>query len=110
MLPEDKEFILIITTTNDQEEARHLASLLVGGKTAACVSISSAVISVYRWQGKIEHEDEFMLYIKTTKENYSKVEKIIQENHHYEVPEIIAIPLVNGEMSYLRWIAENTAR
>jgi periplasmic divalent cation tolerance protein len=108
LLPNNIKYIVIITTTNDHEEAKLLASLLVEEKAAACVTISSPVTSFYRWQGSVEQEGEFMLLIKTIEDNYQKVETAIKENHHYEVPEIIALPIGFGEDSYLKWIRENT--
>lgn len=85
-----------------------MAELLVKERAAACVSVSSPVLSVYRWQENIESEKEVMLFIKTTAANYQKVERLITENHSYEVPEIIAMPIVDGEEKYLRWMADNT--
>ena len=85
-----------------------MASLLVAEKAAACVTISSSVTSFYRWQGKVEQEEEVILIIKTIEDNYQKVESTIKENHHYDVPEIIALPINLGEKSYLKWIKENT--
>lgn len=103
-----QEFILIISTTNNPAEANKLAGLLVEEKAAACVSISSRVTSVYRWKSNVEREEEIMLFIKTVKDNYKKVETLIVENHSYEVPEIISLPLTGGEEKYLQWIVDNT--
>jgi periplasmic divalent cation tolerance protein len=102
------EFILIISTVNNPDEAKKLAGLLVKEKLAACVSILSPVVSIYRWQNKVETEDEIVLFIKTVKNKYKEVEKLISENHSYEVPEIIALPIVRGEEKYLQWIIDNT--
>jgi len=103
-----KEFILIISTANNPVEAKKLAGLLVEERVAACVSMSSPVTSVYRWKNKVETEEEIMLFIKTVKDNYKKVEKLIVENHSYEVPEIISLPITAGEEKHLQWIADNT--
>jgi len=99
--------ILIISTTDDVAIAEKMAALLVESKQAACVSISSPITSIYRWQGKIETEKEVMLFIKTREDKYQAVEKIILDNHNYEVPEIIALPIVKGEHTYLQWISDN---
>ena len=72
---EKKEFILIVSTVNNPAEAKKLAGLLVEEKAAACVSVSSPVTSVYRWKSNVETEEEIMLFIKTVKNNYEKVEK-----------------------------------
>lgn len=104
----NREFILIISTTNNPDEAKKLAELLVRERAAACVSISSPVTSIYRWQKKVEEEQEIMLFIKTVKDNYEIVERLISENHSYEVPEIISFPLTQGEEKYLQWLLDNT--
>lgn len=101
-----EEFVLIITTANKVEEAEKLAALLVEEQKAACVSISSPVKSVYRWQGNVEIEPEIMLFIKSLKTNFREIEQLILENHSYDVPEIIAIPIVQGENKYLSWLRE----
>ncbi len=103
-----EKFILIISTANSLDEAEKMAELLVKEKTAACVSISSPVLSVYQWRDNVETEKEVMLFIKTVEGNYQKVERMILENHSYEVPEIIALPIVNGEEKYLRWLRDNS--
>ena len=104
------EFILVITTTNSLKEAKTLADLIVKRSLAACVSISSPVLSVYKWQDKIEHEDEFMLFVKTIQSSYSPLEVLIREHHSYDVPEIIALPLSEIEDSYSRWILQNSVQ
>lgn len=101
-------YSLIITTTNDRDEAKRIAELLVKKGAAACVSISSPVNSIYKWEGRIEVENEFMLFVKTVKQNYSIIETLIKENHSYEVPEIITLPIENGEENYLNWLAGNS--
>ncbi|MCK4943912.1 MAG: divalent-cation tolerance protein CutA [Candidatus Aminicenantes bacterium] len=102
------EFILVITTTNSLKEAKKIAKLLVKRNCAACVSISSPVLSVYKWRDKIENEDEFMLIIKTIGSSYSTVESLIRDQHSYELPEIIAVPLSEIEDSYSRWVLQNS--
>jgi periplasmic divalent cation tolerance protein len=104
------EFVLVITTTNSLSEAKTLADLVVRRSLAACVSISSPVLSVYKWQDKIEHEDEFMLFIKTIHSSYPSLEALIREHHSYEVPEIIALPLSEIEDSYSRWVLQNSGQ
>lgn len=105
----EKEFILVICSAKNQEEASKLAELLVKERAAACVSVSAPVTSVYRWKGNIETEQEVTLFIKTVKNNYKLVERLIRENHSYEVPEIIAVPIIQGEENYLQWLIDNTA-
>lgn len=104
------EFILIISTASNTDEAGKIAGILVGEQVAACVSISSPVTSVYRWKSNVETEQEVMLFIKTVKSNYKTVERLIRQNHSYEVPEIIFLPIISGEGKYLQWISDNTKK
>ena len=104
----NSEFILMISTANNADEAKKLAHVLVSEQAAACVSVSSPVTSVYRWKNSVETEQEVMLFIKTVKDNYKTVEGLIRQNHSYEVPEIITLPIISGEEKYLQWISDNT--
>lgn len=100
-------YCIILTTTSSQEEADKIAGVLIENRAAACVQISP-VVSVYRWQGKIERENELRLVIKTTEELYPHAEKLIKENHSYEVPQIVKVPITAGLPEYLDWIYEET--
>lgn len=102
-----KSYDIILTTTGSKEEADRLAEMLVSRQLAACVQVIN-IGSTYMWQGKITQEAEFLLLIKTASHLYSEVEKIIVENHSYEIPEIIQIPIGQGLPAYLAWIDENT--
>lgn len=97
----------VILTTSSKDEAERLAEMLVSRKLAACVQIVN-IASTYMWQGKITKEAEFLLLIKTTAHLYPAVETAIMENHSYEVPEIIQIPITRGLPAYLTWVGENT--
>ena len=85
-----------------------IAETLVSKKLAACVNIIKGVESVYQWQGKIEREKEIQLIIKTQQSLFSQVQNAIQELHDYELPEIVAVPIVTGETNYLNWIKSAT--
>lgn len=100
-------YCVILSTAGNKDEAEHLAELLVSRQLAACVQIVN-ILSTYIWQGKFTKEAEYLLVIKTAAHLYSEVETIILENHSYEVPEIIQIPIVQGLPAYLTWISENT--
>lgn len=100
-------YCVILTTAGSQDEAHRLAELLVERKLAACVQIAS-IASVYRWQGQVQKEAEYLLLIKTTTHLYQNVEAAIVQNHSYAIPEIVRLPIVNGLERYLGWIAENT--
>ena len=99
---------MIITTTETEEEAEKIAEKLVSKKLAACVQITPSIKSVYRWQGKVEKSKEQLLFIKTKTGLFEKVEKAIKENHSYEVPEIVAVPINNGSKEYFEWIENVT--
>jgi periplasmic divalent cation tolerance protein len=98
--------ILLVTAPNEKLAAS-LAESLVEERLAACVSIHP-VTSTYRWDGKINHDKEFQLVIKTNLEHFDLIKKRIQDSHPYVVPEIIATPITHGLDSYLTWIRENT--
>jgi periplasmic divalent cation tolerance protein len=100
------EFLQIITTTNTKELAKQIAETLVEKKLAACVQISGPITSTYEWKGKIENEEEWYCVIKTRKNLYKKVEERIKTLHSYDVPEIIALPILEGNQAYLDWINE----
>jgi len=101
------EYVKVITTFSDEEKARETADVLVKERLAACCQILGPMTSIYTWKGNIEKEKEYIVFIKTKKVLYEEVEKRIKELHTYEVPEIIAVPIVNGLNDYLKWIDEN---
>ncbi len=101
--------ILVLTSLPDPAAAQALARALVTGRLAACVSIGAPVESIYHWQGEIETAREFPVAIKTRAPLYAQVEAAIVAVHPYELPEIIAVPIVHGLPRYLDWIAAETA-
>jgi len=104
--------LVVITTTETKEDAERLAHLLVERELAACVQVLPQITSVYRWQGKVEQAGETLLLIKTTRQTYPYLESAIQQNHKYQTPEIIALPVEAGSDDYLRWLSAslNTER
>jgi periplasmic divalent cation tolerance protein len=104
------EALVVITTTETQQDAERLAHLLVERELAACVQILPSITSVYRWQGKIEQAAEALLLIKTTREAYLELESTIRENHSYQTPEIIALPVEAGSDGYLDWLKASIKR
>ncbi|HUK40835.1 MAG TPA: divalent-cation tolerance protein CutA [Candidatus Acidoferrales bacterium] len=101
-----KEFIVVFVTAGTSAEGERLARALVEEGLAACVNRVPGVQSVYRWEGKIKQSDEEMLVIKTCKELFTALEQRVRELHSYEVPEIIALPLIEGNAAYLRWLEQ----
>ena len=100
--------MVVLVTCGSEEEATKIANSLVEERLAACVNIISPVRSIYRWEGKIWDEKEWMLIIKTQKKRFEELEKKIKSLHSYAVPEIIALPVVEGFASYLKWLEEMT--
>jgi periplasmic divalent cation tolerance protein len=98
---------LVVTTAGSAEEARKIAHALVEGKLAACVNIVPQIQSVYRWQGRIEEAQEWLLIIKTTDAGFERVRDAIKQLHSYELPECIAVDIEDGSPEYLKWIAES---
>jgi periplasmic divalent cation tolerance protein len=101
------EPIIVQCTTSSAEEARRIARALLEAKLAACASIAAQVESHYWWQGAIEQSDECLMLIKTTRERFDAVRRAILEHHSYAVPEIVALPIVEGHDAYLKWLAES---
>ena len=93
----------------DAASAQRLAEALIEGRLAACVNVLAPCRSVYHWQGKVESADEVPLLIKTGADRYAALEAAIRARHPYELPEIIAVPVVQGLPAYLDWVAQETA-
>lgn len=103
----EKQQIIALNTCPDTVTASKLANILVENRLAACVNILPAVTSVYRWQGKIEQDNEVLLIIKTRRDRFSALETLIRSHHPYELPEIVAVPIDTGLKDYLNWIDES---
>ena len=99
--------LLVLTTTGSESEARKIAEMLVERRLAACVNVIPRIQSVYRWQGRVETAEEFLLIVKTVKSKEDQVQAAIRESHSYELPECISIPVESGSAEYLRWITES---
>ena len=99
--------ILILSTAPNREEATAIARTLVDERLAACVQLSP-IESWYRWEGRIEHQPETRLHIKTMAHLADRVEARIRAMHSYAVPEIVILPLGDGSADYLGWIAAST--
>jgi len=104
------EFIVVFITCGSEEEALKIARSLVEERLAACVNLVSPVRSIYRWEGKIWDEKEWILIIKTQKERFEELKKRVKSLHSYSVPEIIGLPIVEGSSSYLEWLLEETTK
>ena len=108
VLPDIKsEFSIIIVTTPDKELAKKITRLLVEKRLAACGQLFP-IESIYLWQGKVCEENETALFIKSRTALFEEIRKVIKENHPYEVPQIVQIPITDGLPDYLKWISDNT--
>ena len=100
--------VVVYITASGEDEAAKIAKALVEAKLAACVNIVKNVRSIYSWQGKIEDEPEALLIVKTQKKHFSAVSAKVKELHSYSVPEVIALPILEGSEDYLKWLKEVT--
>ncbi len=100
--------IVILVTCGSEEEALKIANTLVEDHLAACVNLVAPIRSIYRWEGKICDEKEWLLIVKTQACRFETLEKKVKSLHSYSVPEIISIPITDGSSAYLNWIRENT--
>lgn len=103
-----QEPLLIITTLDDEARAREIGGLLVEKRLAACVTVLPASTSIYEWEGEIQEDSEHVLLIKSRAECYEALEEALLEEHPYELPEIIAVPITHGLEGYLDWIEDTT--
>jgi periplasmic divalent cation tolerance protein len=99
-------YLIIKTTCADEKEAQKLAKILLKEKLVACVQISK-IKSFYHWQGDLNCDSEYEISLKTKQQNYQKIADIIVQNHDYELPQIIAIPIVQGYKKYLEWLDDS---
>jgi periplasmic divalent cation tolerance protein len=111
-----EDSLLVFTTVGDSTAARHLADALVGARAAACVNILPPVTSVFRWEpdtvdtaaAEVQAEAEVMLLMKTTTAAYPRLQQVLQAEHPYELPEIVAVPVTRGLPEFLQWIDSAT--
>jgi len=104
----NEKYIVVITTCDSREIAEKISNFLVRNKLAACVQISNEINSVYIWKNNIENSTEYYCIIKTKENLFHKVAESIKKIHNYEVPEIIALPIIYLSNDYKKWIDENT--
>jgi periplasmic divalent cation tolerance protein len=103
------EAIVVFMTAANGEEAARLADMLVGSHLAACVQILPEIESVYRWQGKIERQQEILLLAKSTSDKFDELEREVRALHSYETPEIIAVSLADVSEPYLKWLVQSVS-
>jgi periplasmic divalent cation tolerance protein len=96
--------LLVMTTVPDRDHAERIARTLVDERLAACVTILAAAVSTYRWQGAVETADELPLLVKTAAARLAPLQQRLLELHPYDLPEIVAIPVVAGLPAYIGWV------
>ena len=96
--------IVVFSTCGSREEAEKLARQLLEARLAACVSVIMQVQSFYWWQGKIEDSQEWLLMIKTSRDLFDKLRSALETAHSYELPVVLAVPIVEGSPNYLAWL------
>jgi len=100
--------IVVLVTCGSEEEALKIANALVEERLAACANLISPIRSIYRWEGKIWDEKEWLLIIKTQSHRFGELEKKVKSLHSYSVPEIVSLPIAEGSPPYLNWLVEMT--
>jgi periplasmic divalent cation tolerance protein len=98
------EFVQVVTAVGSEEDAKRIAAALVEARLAACVQVVGPIKSTYRWQGSVESAVEWLCICKSSRAVYGQLERAIRELHSYEVPEIVALPIVAGSRDYLAWL------
>jgi periplasmic divalent cation tolerance protein len=101
--------ILVFTNCGTAEEAHRIAQTVVRSRLAACVNVMPAVQSTYQWQGAVEQAEEWTLMIKSKRSLFDKLRHQLRQIHSYQVPEIIAVPIVDGDPDYLEWMDRETS-
>ncbi len=99
--------VVVMVTAANRRQCRKIARHLVEAKLAACVNITQPVQSIYRWQGKLAEEKEFLLLIKSTRELFAEIKSEISKMHSYQTPEIICLPIIDGSPDYLQWVSDS---
>lgn len=101
---QNPDFIIILITVGSIDEAQQISRALLEQKKVACVNIVPKISSLFWWQGKIDQENEVLLLAKTKKSKFPEIINLVKEVHSYDVPEVIALPIIAGNPDYLEWI------
>jgi periplasmic divalent cation tolerance protein len=98
------EAIVVYITSPNEDEAAKIAKTIVEERLAGCVNIVKGIRSIYSWQGKIEDDTEVLMIVKTHRHLFETLKRRVKELHSYTVPEIIALPIIEGSEDYLNWL------
>ncbi|MEW6738394.1 MAG: divalent-cation tolerance protein CutA [Nitrospirota bacterium] len=102
------ETIVVYITAPNEDEAARIAKAIVEERLAGCANIVKGIRSIYSWQGKIEDDAEVLMIVKTQRHLFEPLKRRVKELHSYTVPEIIALPIIEGSEDYLNWLKEVT--
>ena len=102
------DLVVVLITAGTQQEAAEISRQLVESRKAACVNIIPGVQSFFRWQDEIESDNEVLLVVKTRSSLLPQLVAMVKEIHSYDLPEVIAIPIIGGSEEYLEWLADET--
>jgi len=102
------EYVEVHSTTNTRDEADRICSAVVQARLAASAQVLAPIRSTYWWQGRIERTDEYLLSMKTTRDKFDQLGRMIRANHSYEIPEIVAVSIIDGSDDFLGWISAET--
>jgi periplasmic divalent cation tolerance protein len=100
----DAEYIVVFVTTASKHEAEEIVQHLLGDKLIACGNIIGPVTSFFRWSGKVDRAEEYVALMKTRRDLFQRLSEVVKILHSYEVPEIVAIPVMEGSKDYLDWL------
>jgi len=104
----DSEYVLVMTTLPADADASTFAHTLVDARLAACVNLLAPMESIYRWEGRVDREQERQLLIKTSRDRLAALWDLVRELHPYDVPEFLVLPIMEGNAAYLRWVGDST--
>jgi periplasmic divalent cation tolerance protein len=99
--------IVVLSTCASADEAEQIGRSLLEQRLAACISVVPGVRSIYHWKGAVESSDECLLLIKTSRELFGSVSTQLQKLHSYELPEVLALPVLDGSVNYLEWMGKH---
>jgi periplasmic divalent cation tolerance protein len=103
-----ESYCAVVTSTDRVEEAEELGRGIVEARLGACVQIVGPIRSIYRWEGEVHNDQEWQCWIKTSTDRLDALTEYITKNHSYDVPEVIALPIVGGSADYLSWVRNET--
>ena len=107
-MAERTDVVRVETTVDDREGAERVAGSIVENRLAACAQVSGPIRSFYRWEGAVQSDEEWMVVIKTSADRLDDLVAHVVDVHPYDVPEIVAVPVIGGNPSYLAWVEDET--